>query len=121
MAVGSNRAPSRGATLPGVTNPTARPAIPTGLVEGGVVAIARRVTAASAPGIAQALAEGGVRAFEITLNDPEADALRAIEAVAGAEAARRAGPSARTSPSAPGRCSRSLRRNGRSTPGRRSS
>jgi 2-dehydro-3-deoxyphosphogluconate aldolase / (4S)-4-hydroxy-2-oxoglutarate aldolase len=69
-----------------VTNATARPAIPTGLVEGGVVAIARRVTAASASGIARALAEGGVRAFEITLNDPEADALRAIEAVAAAEA-----------------------------------
>ncbi len=87
MAAGSNRAPSRGATLPRVTNPTARPAIPTGLVEGGVVAIARRVTAASAPGIARALGDGGVRAFEITLNDPEADALRAIEAVAGAESA----------------------------------
>lgn len=75
-----------------MTNATARPAIPTGLVEGGVVAIARRVTAASAPGIARALGEGGVRAFEITLNDPEADALRAIEAVAAAEASHGSGP-----------------------------
>ncbi len=29
-----------------------------------------------------ALAEGGVRAFELTLNEPEAEALRSIEAVA---------------------------------------
>jgi 2-dehydro-3-deoxyphosphogluconate aldolase/(4S)-4-hydroxy-2-oxoglutarate aldolase len=66
----------------GVTNATARPAIPTGMVEGGVVAIARRVPAANAPIIARALADGGVRAFEITLNQPEDAALRAIEAVA---------------------------------------
>jgi 2-dehydro-3-deoxyphosphogluconate aldolase/(4S)-4-hydroxy-2-oxoglutarate aldolase len=61
-----------------------RPPIPDGLRSGGVVAIARRVSAATAPGIAGALALGGVRAFEITLNEPEADALRAIEAVASA-------------------------------------
>ena len=48
----------------------------------------RRVRAGHRP----ALAEGGVRAFEITLNDPEADALRAIEAVARAEATRQGGP-----------------------------
>jgi 2-dehydro-3-deoxyphosphogluconate aldolase/(4S)-4-hydroxy-2-oxoglutarate aldolase len=60
-----------------------RPAIPAGLVTGGVVAIARRLTAETAPGIAEALLAGGVLAFEITLNDPVDGALRAIESVAG--------------------------------------
>ena len=61
---------------------TTRPAIPPGLLAGGVVAIGRGVATGSAPDVARALADGGVRAFELTLNDPEADALRAIEAVA---------------------------------------
>jgi 2-dehydro-3-deoxyphosphogluconate aldolase/(4S)-4-hydroxy-2-oxoglutarate aldolase len=47
-----------------------------------VVAIARRVAPAAVPAIARALADGGVGAFELTLNDPEDDALRAIEAAA---------------------------------------
>jgi 2-dehydro-3-deoxyphosphogluconate aldolase / (4S)-4-hydroxy-2-oxoglutarate aldolase len=75
-----------------VTNANARPAVPSGLVEGGVVAIARRVSASTAPVIAAALADGGVRAFEITLNDPEAEALHAIEAVAQAGVAGPHGP-----------------------------
>ena len=55
-----------------MTIPAARPAIPAGL-RGGVVAIARRLAAERAPAdVAQALAEGGVRAFEITLNEPKA-------------------------------------------------
>ena len=62
---------------------TKRPAIPGGITEGGVVAIGRHVAAAVAPLVAGALADGGVRAFELTLKAPEADALRAIEAVAG--------------------------------------
>ena len=61
-----------------------RPAIPGGIAQGGVVAIGRRITAAWAPAIAEALAGGGVLAFELTLNDPEADALRAIESAAAA-------------------------------------
>ena len=61
---------------------TTRPQIPAGITIGGVVAIGRRVSAAAGPGIAAALADGGVRAFELTLNEPEADALHAIEAVA---------------------------------------
>jgi 2-dehydro-3-deoxyphosphogluconate aldolase/(4S)-4-hydroxy-2-oxoglutarate aldolase len=52
------------------------------VTSGGVVAIGRRISAAAAPAIAEALAAGGVGAFELTLNDPEADALDAIEAVA---------------------------------------
>lgn len=59
-----------------------RPAIPAGLVAGGVVAIARRLDDSTAPGVARALAEGGIGAFEITLNEPVASALRAIEAIA---------------------------------------
>jgi 2-dehydro-3-deoxyphosphogluconate aldolase/(4S)-4-hydroxy-2-oxoglutarate aldolase len=61
---------------------TVRPAIPVGLVEGGVVAIARRLAPETAPRVADALAAGGVRAFEVTLNEPQANALRTIEAVA---------------------------------------
>jgi 2-dehydro-3-deoxyphosphogluconate aldolase/(4S)-4-hydroxy-2-oxoglutarate aldolase len=60
----------------------ARPAIPPGLAAAGVVAIARHIGAERAPGVAAALAAGGVRAFELTLNEPEADALAAIEAAA---------------------------------------
>ena len=59
-----------------------RPAIPAGITSGGVVAIGRHVSADAAPAIAEALAAGGVGAFELTLNEPEADALRAIETVA---------------------------------------
>ena len=63
---------------------TTRPAIPAGITTAGVVAIARRVSADAAPAIAEALVAGGIGALELTLNEPEADALRAIEAVAGA-------------------------------------
>ncbi len=65
-----------------MTVSTSRPAIPAGLVAGGVVAIARRLDPDHASDVADALAAGGVRAFEITLNEPVANALRAIEAVA---------------------------------------
>ena len=65
-----------------MTIPAARPAIPAGMVAGGVVAIARRLDPGAAADVAKALADGGVRAFEITLNDPVPKALRAIEAVA---------------------------------------
>lgn len=47
--------------------------------ETGIVAIIRRATPFDAPAIARALADGGVRALEITLNSY--DALPAIEAV----------------------------------------
>ena len=59
-----------------------RPEIPASIADAGVVAIGRRVSADAAPAVAAALAAGGVRALELTLNEPEADALRAIEAVA---------------------------------------
>ncbi len=72
-----------------MTIPAARPAIPAGLVAGGVVAIARRLAPGAAADVAKALAEGGVRAFEITLNEPVGKALRAIEAVASSPSASR--------------------------------
>ena len=59
-----------------------RPAIPAGIVAGGVVAIARRLTADNAPRVGEALLAGGVLAFEITLNEPVDSGLRAIESVA---------------------------------------
>jgi 2-dehydro-3-deoxyphosphogluconate aldolase/(4S)-4-hydroxy-2-oxoglutarate aldolase len=62
-----------------VTDALTRPPIPAAVTVGGVMAIGRRVAAEAAPGIAEALAAGGILAFELTLNDPEADALRAIE------------------------------------------
>ncbi len=65
-----------------MTETAARPAIPAGLASAGVVAIGRHVAAGSVPAVADALVSGGVRAFELTLNEPEADALRAIEAAA---------------------------------------
>lgn len=64
------------------TGRKARPAIPEGLTSGGVVAIGRHLDADTAPLVAAALAEGGIRSFELTLNEPEVAALRAIEAVA---------------------------------------
>lgn len=65
-----------------MTMATGRPAIPAGLTAGGVVAIGRRISPVDVPAIAEALAVGGVRAFELTLNEPEGDALRAIETAA---------------------------------------
>lgn len=60
----------------------ARPAIPDGITSGGVVAIGRRVAPAAVASIAAALVDGGVRSFELTLNDPEDEALRSIEVAA---------------------------------------
>jgi 2-dehydro-3-deoxyphosphogluconate aldolase/(4S)-4-hydroxy-2-oxoglutarate aldolase len=60
----------------------ARLPIPAGLLEGGVVAIARNLTAAPVRGVADALLRGGVRAFELTLNEPEDQALEAVRAAA---------------------------------------
>jgi 2-dehydro-3-deoxyphosphogluconate aldolase/(4S)-4-hydroxy-2-oxoglutarate aldolase len=59
-----------------------RPEIPAGITTGGVVAIARGLPPDKAVAVAEALARGGVRAFELTLNEPEADALAGIETVA---------------------------------------
>jgi 2-dehydro-3-deoxyphosphogluconate aldolase / (4S)-4-hydroxy-2-oxoglutarate aldolase len=60
----------------------ARPPIPAGLVEGGVVGIARNLSEESVRGVADGLLRGGVRAFELTLNEPEDKALAALRAAA---------------------------------------
>lgn len=60
----------------------ARPAVPPGIELAGVIAIGRRLQPGHAAAIADALMAGGVRAFEITLNEPESDALVALAAVA---------------------------------------
>ena len=61
-----------------------RPAIPPAVLEGRVIAIARRLPAEGLPAVAAALRAGGVRAFEVTLDSP--GALAGIAAVAAAEA-----------------------------------
>ena len=61
---------------------TARPALPAGVVEGGVVAIARRLDPTRVTAVADGLLGGGVRAFEVTLNEPVAAALDSIAIVA---------------------------------------
>ncbi|MEJ7749352.1 MAG: bifunctional 4-hydroxy-2-oxoglutarate aldolase/2-dehydro-3-deoxy-phosphogluconate aldolase [Candidatus Limnocylindrales bacterium] len=71
-----------------------RPSLPPGILHTGVVAIARRLAAADVAGVADALFAGGIRAFELTLNAPEDDALRAIEAAVRHIARRAAGPAA---------------------------
>lgn len=56
--------------------------MPTGITGAGVIAIARRLSPTRALDIADALAAGGLGALELTLNEPEAEALRAIELAA---------------------------------------
>ena len=58
----------------------ARPPVPAGIAEGGVIAIARLLTPETVRGVADGLVRGGVRAFELPLNDPEERALAALEA-----------------------------------------
>jgi 2-dehydro-3-deoxyphosphogluconate aldolase / (4S)-4-hydroxy-2-oxoglutarate aldolase len=57
-----------------------RPPMPAGLVHGGVVAIARNLTQDAVGSVADGLLRGGVRAFELTLNEPEDKALAALRA-----------------------------------------
>jgi 2-dehydro-3-deoxyphosphogluconate aldolase/(4S)-4-hydroxy-2-oxoglutarate aldolase len=59
-----------------------RPSIPTAVTDAGVLAIARRTDPASVPATCDALLEGGIRAFELTLNEPESAALEALAAAA---------------------------------------
>ena len=63
---------------------TDRPAIPELISESRVIAIGRNIPAAAAPRIGEALVAGGVHVMELTLNEPEADALAAIAALADA-------------------------------------
>jgi 2-dehydro-3-deoxyphosphogluconate aldolase/(4S)-4-hydroxy-2-oxoglutarate aldolase len=63
---------------------TDRPPIPGLITETRVIAVGRHIPAADAARIGAALVAGGVRVMELTLNEPEADALSAIEALASA-------------------------------------
>ena len=56
----------------------ARRPIPAAINEGGVVAIARNLTADTVRNVADGLLRGGVQAFELTLNAPEATALETL-------------------------------------------
>jgi 2-dehydro-3-deoxyphosphogluconate aldolase/(4S)-4-hydroxy-2-oxoglutarate aldolase len=58
-----------------------RPAIPGPLRESRVVAVARHLDAAVAVPVGAALARGGVPVMEVTLNEPRARALAAIDAL----------------------------------------
>ena len=60
----------------------ARPPIPAGILECGVVAVARNLTADAVRDIADGLVRGGVRAFELTLNEPEDGTLASLRAAA---------------------------------------
>ena len=61
---------------------TVRLPIPDLIRSSRVIAIGRNVAAADAPRIGEALVAGGVHVMELTLNEPEADALAAIAALA---------------------------------------
>lgn len=63
-----------------------RPPIPTLVSESGAIAIGRHIDATDVPEIGAALVAGGVRVMELTLNEPEAEALRSIAALARAAA-----------------------------------
>ena len=59
-----------------------RPGIPAAIRDVGVVAIGRRLAGDGVVAIAEGLVAGGVRAFELTLNEPEASVLASIETLA---------------------------------------
>jgi 2-dehydro-3-deoxyphosphogluconate aldolase / (4S)-4-hydroxy-2-oxoglutarate aldolase len=62
--------------------PFPRPALPPQLVQGRIVAIGRRLDPALVDGVGEALLAAGIGCFEITLNEPEADALGSIALLA---------------------------------------
>lgn len=59
-----------------------RPGLPSGVTDAGVVAVARRLDPSAVPAIADALLDGGIQAFELTLNEPETTALAALAVAA---------------------------------------
>lgn len=63
----------------GLLDVIGRVPLPHGIASAGVIAIGRGVRLAEAVRITDALLEGGVRAFEITLNQPEEAALETID------------------------------------------
>ena len=65
-----------------MTAEATRPAIPDGIARAASWRSVAASPSAPCAEIAEALAVGGVRAFELTLNEPTADAFRALEAAA---------------------------------------
>ena len=61
---------------------TDRPPIPDLVRTSKVIAIGRNVPPGDAPRVGEAFVAGGVHVMELTLNEPEGEALRAIEALA---------------------------------------
>lgn len=61
---------------------TQRPAIPDLVRSSKVIAIGRNVPPADAPRVGEAFVAGGVHIIELTLNEPQDEALRSIEALA---------------------------------------
>jgi 2-dehydro-3-deoxyphosphogluconate aldolase/(4S)-4-hydroxy-2-oxoglutarate aldolase len=59
-----------------------RPPLPAGIVTSGVIAIGRRLESGVAETVADALRDGGVGAFELTLNEPVGPVLDAIRRLA---------------------------------------
>ena len=59
-----------------------RPPLPPQVTQGRIVAIGRRLDPGLVDGVGEALLAAGIGCFEITLNDPEAEALGSITALA---------------------------------------
>jgi 2-dehydro-3-deoxyphosphogluconate aldolase / (4S)-4-hydroxy-2-oxoglutarate aldolase len=55
-----------------------RPDLPEAITRRGVIAIGRRLPMAALPRVADALVQGGIGAFELTLNEPAAPMLEAL-------------------------------------------
>jgi len=61
---------------------SARPALPAQVTQGRIVAIGRKLAPDLVTGVGEALLAAGIGCFEITLNEPEAEALGSITALA---------------------------------------
>lgn len=67
---------------PSPSGPFDRPSLPPQVTQGRIVAIGRKLAPALVDGVGEALLAAGIGCFEITLNDPEAEALGSITALA---------------------------------------
>jgi 2-dehydro-3-deoxyphosphogluconate aldolase/(4S)-4-hydroxy-2-oxoglutarate aldolase len=65
-----------------IVAPTQRPQVPSAITSGRIVAIGRRLDPSRVLAVGEALADAGVTAFELTLNDPVEDALASIRGLA---------------------------------------
>ena len=64
------------------SGPFVRPPLPPQVTQGRIVAIGRKLAPALVDGVGEALLAAGIGCFEITLNEPEAEALGSIAALA---------------------------------------